>query len=108
MCVCEERTNMVLGKFERIMEYVDIVLRIRKICTVQMENLTLEVADVRVHREEICVKWVFFFLIISDYFLKKLKQLGKQWVETKGLDKLRKILKRFFVEFVETREICRN
>lgn len=50
----------------------------------------------------------FFFLIISDYFLKKLKQLGKQWVETKGLDKLRKILKRFFVEFVETREICRN
>lgn len=77
-CVCgTENEHLALGKFERIMEYVDIVLCIRKICTVQMEDLTLGAADVRIHREEICVKWVFFFffirrasvsLIISDYF----------------------------------------
>lgn len=42
MCVCvAERMNVTLGKFERIMEYVNIVLCIRKICRVQLKDLTL-------------------------------------------------------------------
>lgn len=44
MCVCvcvAERMNVTLGKFERIMEYVNIVLCIRKICSVQLKDLTL-------------------------------------------------------------------
>lgn len=45
MCVLcmAERMNMTLGKFERIMEYVNIVLCIRKICRVQMKDLILGV-----------------------------------------------------------------
>lgn len=42
VCVCvTERMNVTLGKFERIMEYVNIVLCIRKICRVQLKDLTL-------------------------------------------------------------------
>lgn len=68
VCVLHERMNVALGKFERIMEYVDIVLCIRKICRVQMEDLALGgLYDVRVHGEEILlvnfwVKWVLFLI----------------------------------------------
>lgn len=42
LCMAE-RMNMTLGKFERIMEYANIVLCIRKICRVQMKDLILRV-----------------------------------------------------------------
>lgn len=63
VCVCvAERMNVTLGKFERIMEYVNIVLCIRKICRVQLKDLTLY-EDVG--REEILLVNLcgFFFLI---------------------------------------------
>ena len=78
MCVCvcvlcmAERMNMTLGKFERIMEYANIVLCIRKICRVQMKDLILGgglYEDVRVHGEEILLVDLYemgsFFLFYS-------------------------------------------
>lgn len=132
MCVCacvyvyalHERMNVALGKFERIMEYVDIVLCIRKICRVQMEDLALGgLYDVRVHGEEILlvnfwVKWVlfligrslvffFFFINVLEFFKNflKPKRIGnKDKNERFRISCLRRIRRNFetsFVEFVD-------